>query len=59
MIFKGGRGVRLLCAEIDWTAPNGPNHRVLRICDFYTKDNGKWIRAGATPRCMRNRWKSN
>src|SRR5882672_8469455 len=47
MIFKGDAAFVCFVPEIDSTAPNGPNHRVLRICDFYTKDNGKWIQSGS------------
>ena len=47
MIFKGDAAFVCFVPEIDSLGPNGPNHRVLRICDFYTKNNGKWIQSGS------------
>jgi ketosteroid isomerase-like protein len=47
MIFKGDAAFVCFVPEIDSIAPNGPSHRVLRICDFYTKNNGKWIQSGS------------
>src|SRR5437588_2120855 len=47
MIFKGDAAFVCFVPEIDSIAPNGPNHRVLRICDFYTKNNGQWIQSGS------------
>src|SRR5712671_5682529 len=46
MIFKGDAAFVAFVPEIDSIGPNGPNHRVLRICDFYTKNNGQWIQSG-------------
>src|SRR6266496_6430621 len=47
MIFKGDAAFVCFVPEIDSLGPNGPNHRVLRICDFYTKNNGQWIQSGS------------
>ena len=47
MIFKGDAAFVCFVPEIDSIGPNGLNHRVLRICDFYTKDNGQWIQSGS------------
>src|SRR5712691_11100257 len=47
MIFKGDAAFVCFVPEIDSIGPNGPSHRVLRICDFYTKNNGQWIQSGS------------
>src|SRR3989440_2101165 len=47
MIFKGDAAFVCFVPEIDSIGPNGPYHRVLRICDFYTKNNGQWIQSGS------------
>jgi ketosteroid isomerase-like protein len=47
MIFKGDAAFVCFIADIDSVTPNGPFQRALRICDFYTKDNGKWIQSGS------------
>jgi len=47
MIFKGDAAFVCFVPEIDAMTPNGPYHRVLRICDFYTKNDGKWIQSGS------------
>jgi len=47
MIFKGDAAFACFVPEIDSMTPNGPSHRVLRICDFYTKNNGQWIQSGS------------
>src|SRR2546429_3414373 len=47
MIFKGDAAFVCFVPEIDSLTPNGPAHRVLRICDFYTKNNGQWIQSGS------------
>src|SRR2546429_6792366 len=47
MIFKGDAAFVCFVADIDAMTPNGPYHRVLRICDFYTKNDGKWIQSGS------------
>src|SRR5437016_4060863 len=47
MIFKGDAAFVCFVPEIDSTTPDGPSHRVLRICDFYTKNNGQWIQSGS------------
>ena len=47
MIFKGDAAFVCFVADVDSNTPNGPFQRVLRICDFYTKDNGKWIQSGS------------
>ena len=47
MIFKGDAAFVCFVSDIEANTPNGPFHRALRICDFYTKDNGKWIQSGS------------
>jgi ketosteroid isomerase-like protein len=47
MIFKGDAAFVCFVPEIESNTPNGPYHRALRICDFYTKNNGKWIQSGS------------
>ncbi len=50
MIFKGDAAFVCFVAEVESNWPGAPSHRVLRICDFYTKsngDNGKWIQSGS------------
>jgi len=47
MIFEGDAAFVCFVPEIDAMTPNGPYHRVLRICDFYTKNDGKWIQSGS------------
>src|SRR5216110_2755144 len=39
MIFKGDAAFVCFVADVESTWPGNPS-RVLRICDFYTKDNG-------------------
>jgi ketosteroid isomerase-like protein len=47
MIFKGDAAFVCFVPEIEANTPNGPYHRALRICDFYTKNNGQWIQSGS------------
>ena len=47
MIFKGDAAFVCFVADVDSNTPTGPGHRVLRICDFYTKNEGKWIQNGS------------
>jgi ketosteroid isomerase-like protein len=47
MIFKGDAAFVCFVPEIESVTPNGPYHRALRICDFYTKTNGQWIQSGS------------
>ena len=47
MIFKGDAAFVCFVADVDSNTPNGPFHRALRICDFYTKNDGKWIQSGS------------
>jgi ketosteroid isomerase-like protein len=47
MIFKGDAAFVCFIAEVEGLGPNGPSHRVLRIADFYTRENGKWIQNGS------------
>ena len=47
MIFKGDAAFVCFVSDVDSNIPSGPYHRVLRICDFYTKDDGKWIQSGS------------
>src|SRR5262249_23137495 len=43
MIFKGDAAFVCFVADVESNTPNGPSHRALRISDFYTKQDGKWI----------------
>ena len=47
MIFKGDAAFVCFVSNIESNTPNGPAQRALRICDFYTKQNGKWIQSGS------------
>jgi ketosteroid isomerase-like protein len=47
MIFKGDAAFVCFVPEIESNTPSGPYHRALRICDFYTKNNGQWIQSGS------------
>lgn len=47
MIFKGDAAFVCFVADLESNTPNGPFHRALRICDFYTKQNGQWIQSGS------------
>lgn len=47
MIFKGDAAFVCFVADVEAITPNGPYHRVLRISDFYTKQDGKWIQSGS------------
>lgn len=47
MIFKGDAAFVCFTAEVESNTPNGPLKRVLRIADFYTKQDGKWIQTGS------------
>lgn len=47
MIFKGDAAFVCFVADIEANTPGGPMHRALRISDFYTKQDGKWIQNGS------------
>ena len=47
MIFKDDAAFVCFVSDIEAHTPGGPFQRALRICDFYTKDNGKWIQSGS------------
>src|SRR5215471_6577131 len=47
MIFKGDAAFVCFTAEVESNTPDGPNKRVLRIADFYTRQNGEWIQTGS------------
>lgn len=47
MIFKGDAAFVCFTADVESNTPEGPNKRVLRIADFYTKQNGQWIQTGS------------
>src|SRR5438552_6968071 len=47
MIFKGDAAFVCFVADVDSNTPNGLFHRALRICDFYAKNDGKWIQNGS------------
>jgi ketosteroid isomerase-like protein len=47
MIFKGDAAFVCFVADVEANTPNGPSHRALRISDFYTKQDGRWIQNGS------------
>ena len=47
MIFKGDAAFVCFVADLESQTPNGPYNRALRICDFYTKQDGHWIQSGS------------
>jgi len=47
MIFKGDAAFVCFVADVESNSPGGPTQRGLRICDFYTKNDGKWIQSGS------------
>lgn len=47
MIFKGDAAFVCFIADVESNWPGAAPRRALRICDFYTKDNGKWIQSGS------------
>lgn len=47
MIFKDDAAFVCFVAEVESVTPSGPFHRTLRISDFYTKQDGKWIQNGS------------
>ena len=47
MIFKGDAAFVCFTADVEANTPNGPSKRALRISDFYTRQDGKWIQTGS------------
>src|SRR5258705_10083839 len=47
MIFKGDAAFVCFVADVESNTPNGPSKRALRISDFYTRQDGKWIQTGS------------
>jgi ketosteroid isomerase-like protein len=47
MVFKGDAAFVCFVADVESNWPGAPPHRVLQICDFYTKNDGKWIQNGS------------
>jgi ketosteroid isomerase-like protein len=47
MIFKGDAAFVCFTADVESNTPNGPMNRALRISDFYTRQDGKWIQTGS------------
>jgi ketosteroid isomerase-like protein len=47
MIFKGDAAFVCFVADVESNWPGLSPHRVLQICDFYTKDKGNWIQSGS------------
>jgi uncharacterized protein DUF4440 len=47
MIFKGDAAFVCFTADVESNSPSGPMKRTLRIADFYTKEDGKWIQTGS------------
>ena len=47
MIFKGDAAFVCFVADVESNWPGASPHRALRICDFYTKNNGNWIQNGS------------
>ncbi len=47
VIFKGDAAFVCFITDTELITPNGPFHRALRISDFYTKTDDKWIQSGS------------
>jgi ketosteroid isomerase-like protein len=47
MIFKGDAAFVCFVAEVESNWPGAQPRRALRICDFYTKNDGHWIQSGS------------
>jgi ketosteroid isomerase-like protein len=47
MIFKGDAAFVCFVADVESNWPGAPPRRALRICDFYTKNDGHWIQSGS------------
>ena len=47
MIFKGDAAFVCFVADVESNWPGNRPERLLRICDFYTKNDGKWIQSGS------------
>jgi ketosteroid isomerase-like protein len=47
MIFKGDSAFVCFIADTELQTPNGVYPRALRISDYYTKQDGKWIQNGS------------
>jgi ketosteroid isomerase-like protein len=47
LIFKGDAAFVCFVADVESNWPGAPAHRALRICDFYTKNDGQWIQSGS------------
>jgi ketosteroid isomerase-like protein len=47
MIFKGDAAFVCFVADVEANWPGDRPQRVLRICDYYTKNDGKWIQSGS------------
>jgi len=48
VIFKGDAAFACFVADVESNWPGNPQQqRALRICDFYTKNDGKWIQSGS------------
>ena len=47
MIFKGDSAFVCFIADTQLQTPNGVIKRALRISDYYTKQDGKWIQSGS------------
>ncbi len=47
MIFKGDAAFVCFVADVESNWPGASPHRALQICDFYTKNDGKWIQNGS------------
>ena len=47
MIFKGDAAFVCFVADVESNTPSGLLKRVLRISDFYTKQDGQWIQTGS------------
>lgn len=47
MIFKGDAAFVCFVSDVESNWPGRSPHRVLQICDFYTKNDGKWNQNGS------------
>jgi ketosteroid isomerase-like protein len=62
MIFHGDAAFVCFVADVESSTPNGVMTRLLRITDFYTKQDGHWIQTGSDtdlhPESMAKRYQS-
>jgi ketosteroid isomerase-like protein len=47
IVFKGDAAFVCFVADVESNWPGNAPHRALRVCDFYAKNDGKWIQSGS------------